>query len=246
MAPRDPAAGIATLRQSGTVVATRFPIIGKVWVTTTYESTARVLKDSATFTMCKESDHRGVDAYSGPGIGIALLLAKSRGGPDMSWSFRSFAPLGALTLATGFVIGAAVLVSAHDGSLSEQDICSTTTSAATAEAPFMAENDAAMKKMMDGMAAKPTGDVDADFVAMMVPHHQGAIDMAVAVLRYGRNARIRRLAQEIIVTQQEEIAAMRLAVDQPLPTSVPSPTEMPSTQQIDPKSGVPANPMMEP
>jgi hypothetical protein len=164
----------------------------------------------------------------------------------MIWSFRSFAPLGAVTLAIGFVIGAAVLVSAHDGSLSEQDICSTTTSAATADAPFLAENDAAMTKMMKGMAVKPTGDVDADFVAMMVPHHQGAIDMAVAVLRYGRNARIRRLAQEIIVTQQEEIAAMRLAVGQPLPASVPSPTEVPSTQQIDPKSGRPANPIMEP
>ncbi|MGB6861460.1 MAG: DUF305 domain-containing protein, partial [Pseudolabrys sp.] len=87
------------------------------------------------------------------------------------------------------------------------------------------ENDAAMKKMMSGMAARPTGDVDSDFVAMMVPHHQGAIDMAVAVLRYGRNAQIRRLAQEIIVTQQQEIAAMRLAVGQPLPSSLPAPTQ---------------------
>jgi cytochrome P450 PksS len=52
---RDPAAGIATLRKSGPVVATRFPIVGPVWVTTTYEATARVLKDSATFTMRKES-----------------------------------------------------------------------------------------------------------------------------------------------------------------------------------------------
>jgi uncharacterized protein (DUF305 family) len=58
------------------------------------------------------------------------------------------------------------------------------------EAPFLAENNAAMRKMMNGMAVEPTGDVDADFVAMMGPHHQGAIDMAVAVLRYGRNARI--------------------------------------------------------
>jgi uncharacterized protein (DUF305 family) len=78
--------------------------------------------------------------------------------------------------------------------------------------------------MMNDMAVKPTGDVDLDFVAMMVPHHQGAIDMAVAVLRYGRNAQIRRLAQEIIVTQQQEIAAMRLAVGEPLPPSVASPT----------------------
>jgi uncharacterized protein (DUF305 family) len=60
---------------------------------------------------------------------------------------------------------------------------------------------------------------------MMVPHHQGAIDMAVAVLRFGRNERIRRLAQEIIITQQQEIAAMRLAVGEPLPPSVSSPMQ---------------------
>lgn len=51
---RNPAAGIAALQQSGPVVATRFPLIGKVWVTTTYEATAQVLKDSATFTFRKE------------------------------------------------------------------------------------------------------------------------------------------------------------------------------------------------
>ena len=42
---RDPAAGIAVLRASGPVVATRFPLVGKVWVTTTYETTAQVLKE---------------------------------------------------------------------------------------------------------------------------------------------------------------------------------------------------------
>jgi hypothetical protein len=93
------------------------------------------------------------------------------------------------------------------------------------EAPFLAENDAAMAKMMTAMEIKPSGDVDHDFVAMMVPHHQGAIDMARAVLRYGRNEQLRRIAQEIIVTQQQEIAAMRLAVGQPLPPSVPSPVQ---------------------
>ena len=83
---------------------------------------------------------------------------------------------------------------------------------AAAEAAYLAENDAAMAKMMSAMTIKPTGDVDRDFVAMMVPHHQGAIDMALAVLRYGRNEQIKRLAQEIIVTQQQEIAVLRLAV----------------------------------
>ena len=90
------------------------------------------------------------------------------------------------------------------------------------EAAFLAENEAAMTKMMNDMAVMPTGDVDRDFVAMMVPHHQGAIDMALAVLRYGRNEQVKRRAQEIIVTQQQEIAAMRLALGQPLPPSAPS------------------------
>ena len=93
------------------------------------------------------------------------------------------------------------------------------------EQPFLAENDSAMTRMMADMAIKPTGDVDRDFVGMMVPHHQGAVDMAMAYLRFGRNEKLRRLAQEIIVTQQQEIAAMRLAVGERLPPSIPSPTQ---------------------
>ncbi len=60
-----------------------------------------------------------------------------------------------------------------------------------------------------------------------------AIDMALAVLRHGRNPQIRRLAQEIIVTQQQEIAVMRLAVGQPLPSSAPSPTQVPPVRPGD-------------
>jgi len=52
---------------------------------------------------------------------------------------------------------------------------------------------------------------------MMVPHHRGAIEMAQAELRYGRNEPLRRMAQEIIVTQLQEITAMQLAVGQALP-----------------------------
>jgi Domain of unknown function (DUF305) len=94
-------------------------------------------------------------------------------------------------------------------------------SSPSAEQPFLAENTAAMTRMMVDMGIKPSGDVDRDFVDLMVPHHQGAIDMALAVLRHGRNAQIKRMAQEIIVTQQQEIAAMRLAVGEPLPLSSP-------------------------
>lgn len=93
------------------------------------------------------------------------------------------------------------------------------------EQPFLDENNAAMDRMMAGMAVKPTGDVDRDFVEMMIPHHQGAIDMAMAVLKYGQNEQLRRIAQEIIVDQQQEIAAMRLAMGDPLPPSAPAPTQ---------------------
>jgi hypothetical protein len=92
------------------------------------------------------------------------------------------------------------------------------------QSSFLAENDAAMKKMMAGMAIKSSGDVDRDFANMMIPHHQGAIDMAAAELRYGHNEQLRRLAQEIIVDQQQEIAAMRLALGEALPASMPAPT----------------------
>jgi uncharacterized protein (DUF305 family) len=81
------------------------------------------------------------------------------------------------------------------------------------EQPFLSENDAAMNKMMADMTIKPTGDIDRDFVAMMVPHHQGAIDMAQAELKYGHNELLRRLARRIVATQQQEITVMRLAVD---------------------------------
>src|SRR5207302_3481129 len=101
--------------------------------------------------------------------------------------------------------------------------------AGSVEALFLAENNAAMAKMTAAMDVKPSGDVDADFVATMVPHHQGAIDMAQAELRYGRNERLRRIAQEIIVTQQQEIVAMRLAIGQPLPPSAPPPAQPPPT-----------------
>ncbi|WP_256215327.1 DUF305 domain-containing protein [Sphingobium sp. AP50] len=78
--------------------------------------------------------------------------------------------------------------------------------------------------MMAAMETTPTGDVDRDFVAAMEPHHQGAIDMAIAELRFGKNEQLRRIAQEIIVDQQQEIAAMRMAVGLPLPASAPVPT----------------------
>jgi len=90
------------------------------------------------------------------------------------------------------------------------------------EAPFLAKSDAAMTRMMAGMKIKPSNDVDSDFVAMMVPHHQGAIDLAEADLSYGHNEPLRGLAQEIIAMQEQQIVVMRRALGEPLPASVPS------------------------
>jgi uncharacterized protein (DUF305 family) len=111
----------------------------------------------------------------------------------------------------------------------------TTAVAAGSEVGFFAANDAAMKKMMAGMTIKPTGDIDRDFVAMMVPHHHGAIDMAQAELLYGHNQTLLRIAQEIVVEQQQEIAAMRLAVGE-----AASQTWVIKAAKPLPKAGAPA------
>jgi uncharacterized protein (DUF305 family) len=139
-----------------------------------------------------------------------------------------------LALAMFLAAGPLAACSAEPQSLASYiaTICSTPfRSAPDAEMPYLTENVAAMTKMMIDMGIRPSGDVDADFVAMMVPHHQGAIEMAQAELRYGRNERLRRMAQEIIVTQQQEIAAMRLALGEPpLPSPTPAADQVPPAQ----------------
>jgi uncharacterized protein (DUF305 family) len=132
-------------------------------------------------------------------------------------------------LAIAFALVIASPAGAHDAahhSASANSINAASAASAGDEAAYLAENEAAMTKMMNNMAVKPTGDVDRDFVAMMIPHHQGAIDMARAVLRYGRNEQLRRIAQEIIVDQLQEIAAMRLAIGEPLPPATAAPTQV--------------------
>src|ERR1700757_2372 len=130
----------------------------------------------------------------------------------------------AVVTAAGFAIGSASLASAQD--LSRRP--------GAAEAAFLKENDAAMTKMMNDMAIKPSGDVDHDFVAMMSPHHQGAIDMATSELRYGKNEQLRRIAQEIIVDQMQEMAAMRLAIGESVTDATPAPTQQrPSSTAVE-------------
>jgi uncharacterized protein (DUF305 family) len=69
--------------------------------------------------------------------------------------------------------------------------------------------DQSMQTMMKNMAVKPTGDPDKDFVLMMLPHHQGAVDMAKVELAYGKDPELRRLATGIVAAQEKEIAEMK-------------------------------------
>jgi uncharacterized protein (DUF305 family) len=69
---------------------------------------------------------------------------------------------------------------------------------------------ASMDKMHMAMGAvKRSGDSDVDFVRLMLPHHQAAIDMAKTQLLHGKDPKMRRLAQEIITDQQSEIELMQ-------------------------------------
>ncbi|MCQ8241623.1 CopM family metallochaperone [Rhizosaccharibacter radicis] len=146
-------------------------------------------------------------------------------------------PFPALVLLAGLGIGASALVapslaapaqaSSGQASPSEASPVQASPGGMSADMPGMAMPAApavhgarpspADRTMMDGMArmqhdmdaAPMTGDPDKDFVAMMLPHHQGAVDMAEVELRYGHDPQMRRLAAGIVKAQRTEIDEMR-------------------------------------
>jgi len=67
----------------------------------------------------------------------------------------------------------------------------------------------AMEKMHKDMMIDPTGNADIDFVKGMIPHHQGAIDMAKILKEHGKDAELQKLADDIIAAQEKEIAFMK-------------------------------------
>ncbi len=87
--------------------------------------------------------------------------------------------------------------------------------------PDWSELNTSMEKMHKAMASvEPSGNSDVDFVTLMIPHHQAAIDMAKTQLMYGKDPQMRRLAQEIITDQQSEIEVMQLWLKQHSPSSL--------------------------
>ncbi len=145
----------------------------------------------------------------------------------------------ALTVALSLIVaalivrGARVDYPAHTISQMVSELCGD-------EAPFLAENETAMERMMAAMNIDPSGNADRDFSAMMIPHHQGAIEMAQAELRHGHNEQLRRIAQEIIVEQQQEIVAMRFALGQQLPAPGAAPDQAADLATTVATSGRPA------
>jgi uncharacterized protein (DUF305 family) len=67
--------------------------------------------------------------------------------------------------------------------------------------------------MDSAMCIAPSGNADRDFARAMIPHHQGAIEMARLELLHGHDDRLRRLAQGIVIEQSQEIALLRSAID---------------------------------
>jgi uncharacterized protein (DUF305 family) len=84
----------------------------------------------------------------------------------------------------------------------------------TEEQQFLFANDLAISNMSREMLVKPTGDLDRDFVAVMIPLRQAAIDMARAELKYGHDEELRRLAQSIVDGEEREISTMRHSSEQ--------------------------------
>jgi uncharacterized protein (DUF305 family) len=98
---------------------------------------------------------------------------------------------------------------------------STNSDSETQKDAAWSELNTSMAKMHMAMEAiKPSGDSDVDFVRLMLPHHQAAIDMAKTQLLYGKDPQMRRLAQEIITDQQLEIELMQRWLKQQKPAAV--------------------------
>ena len=102
-------------------------------------------------------------------------------------------------------------------------------STSATDTPAVSEFKAAHTSMMQGMAATYTGDPDADFRIQMIPHHQGAIDMAEVAMRHAKDPWTRQLAEAVIVEQQREIAEMQARLAQ---RGIAAPQERRSTHQI--------------
>ena len=100
----------------------------------------------------------------------------------------------------------------HEGHVPEQAVPSADTgseASSGAPSPARAAMEAANEKMHAAMMLPPGTDADVLFAQAMIPHHEGAIDMARVQLQYGKDPELRKLAEEIIAAQEGEIAVLK-------------------------------------
>jgi uncharacterized protein (DUF305 family) len=110
-----------------------------------------------------------------------------------------------LILALAAPVSIALAQQAAPEKMPGMDMSSTAGDASPSSKAFKAADD----KMMHDMMGPKSGDADKDFVSGMLPHHQGAVDMAKVELQYGKDPEIRRLAAGIVKAQEKEIALMK-------------------------------------
>jgi uncharacterized protein (DUF305 family) len=135
----------------------------------------------------------------------------------------------AIALGTVLSITSASVVHAQQGNVDgpmhhqmSSQMSSMSSGGSATDDSFDAQMGRAMTHMDQDMMVKPSGNYDRDFAAMMIPHHQGAVDMARIELQFGKDPVLRRLAQAIIVEQLQEIEVMNLELKQ-LPNAAPAP-----------------------
>lgn len=133
---------------------------------------------------------------------------------------RSFLALSASAILAVLAAGWGVVAHERHGPAHEVSPHSVEASA------FVRAMDDAMARMMTGMHRPAAGDPDRDFLAMMIPHHQGAVDMARLVLLHGRDPLTRQVAEHVLATQVVEMEAMRRRLE--ALSSLPRASEYPA------------------
>jgi uncharacterized protein (DUF305 family) len=139
-------------------------------------------------------------------------------------------------LAAALVFACAALNPAAAGAMKHGSMAQ---AAKPAEAGSTIAYKAAMDGMMQGMMQAPTGVADVDFASGMVSHHQGAIAMAEVVLKFGKDANMKKLARNIIAAQKGEIEQMKKWL------AAHDPKAMPSSAEAAKATGAPMETMMQ-